>query len=94
LKDVTCSLMPFQLLLDQEEEMSLLTRLSEHQRSPKMELLLPEISNSLTDITILELLLLNKLLLKLTIKLEMVPLLLPFLPELFLRRVANLLLLE
>ena len=90
LKDVTCSLMLFQLLLDQEEEMSLLTRLSEHQRSPKMELLLPEISNSLTDITILELLLLNKLLLKLTIKLEMVPLLLPFSLELFSRRVANL----
>jgi len=93
-KDATCSLMPFKLLLDQEEEMSLLTKLSDHQRSLKMELLLPKKLNSLTDITTSVLLLLNKLLLKLTIKPEMVPLLLPFSLELFSRRVANLLPLE
>lgn len=93
-KDVTCLLMPFKLLLDQEEEMLLLTKLSDHQRLPKMELLLQEKLNSLTDITTSEPLLLNKSLLKLTIKLEMVPLLLPFSLELFSRRVANLLPLE
>merc|ERR1712127_1014500 len=89
-KDVTCLLMPFKLLLDHEEEMLLLTKLSDHQRLPKMELLLQKKLNSLTDTTTSEPLLLNKSLLKLTIKLEMVPLLLPFSLELFSRKVANL----
>jgi len=94
LKDATCSLMLFKLRLDQEEEMSLLTKLSDLQRLQKMELLLPKKLNSLTDITTSEPLLLNKLLLKLTIKLEMVPLLLLFSLELYSKRVANLLPLE
>jgi len=93
-KDAICSLMPFKSLLDQEEETSLLTKLSDPQRLPRMVLLLPKKLNSLTDITTSELLLLNKSLPKLTIKLEMVPLPPLFSPELSSRRVANLLPLE